>query len=73
MSQGQWLIRFFRFSVGSGLVTARATPRKWVQLWRDNRDSAHWLTFWAVIVFGALGTLLALLQVILQAVQIAFR
>ncbi|KAF4238261.1 hypothetical protein CNMCM6457_010282 [Aspergillus fumigatiaffinis] len=52
---------------------ARATPRKWVQLWHDNRDSAHWLTFWAVIVFGALGTLLALLQVILQAVQVAFR
>lgn len=45
-------------------------PRTWLQLWRDNRSSASWLTFWAVIIFGAFGSLMALLQVILQFVQL---
>lgn len=45
-------------------------PRTWLQLWRDNRSSANWMTFWAVIVFGAFGSLMALLQVILQLVQL---
>ena len=49
---------------------SRSVPRTWSQLWRDKRDSAHWLTFWAVIAYGALGILLALIQVILQFVQI---
>lgn len=47
-----------------------AAPRTWLQLWRDNRSSANWMTFWAVIVFGAFGSLMALLQVVLQFVQI---
>ncbi|KAJ5124772.1 uncharacterized protein N7515_008597 [Penicillium bovifimosum] len=45
-------------------------PRTWLQLWRDNRNSANWMTFWAVIIFGAFGSLMALLQVILQSVQL---
>ncbi|RAK81446.1 uncharacterized protein BO72DRAFT_368832, partial [Aspergillus fijiensis CBS 313.89] len=49
---------------------AATEPRGWRQLWRDNRNSANWLTFWAVIAFGAFGSLMALLQVILQAVQL---
>lgn len=48
---------------------AKSAPRTWTQLWRDKRDSANWLTFWALIAFGALGVLLALLQVILQFVE----
>ncbi|PLB46257.1 hypothetical protein P170DRAFT_479172 [Aspergillus steynii IBT 23096] len=48
---------------------ATAAPRTWVQLWRDNRNSANWLTFWAVIFFGAFGSLMAFLQVLLQLVQ----
>lgn len=45
-------------------------PRTWAQLWRDNRDSAGWLTFWAVIVFGVFGSVMAFLQVVLQFVQL---
>lgn len=46
-------------------------PRGWKELWYDKRDSSSWLTFWAVLIIGGLGTILALLQVILQAVSIA--
>ncbi len=48
---------------------SEAKPRTWTELWRDKRDSAQWLT-WAVIIFGGLGIILALLQVILQAAQL---
>ena len=46
-------------------------PRGWKELWKDKRDSAHWLTFWAVIIIGGAGILLAVIQVLLQAVQLA--
>ena len=46
-------------------------PRTWRELWQDNRDSASWLTFWTVLIFGGLGIILALLQAILQIIQIA--
>ncbi len=46
-------------------------PRTWKELWQDKRDSAQWFTFWAVLILGGLGLLLALFQVILQIVQIA--
>ncbi|KAL9615520.1 MAG: hypothetical protein Q9167_000033 [Letrouitia subvulpina] len=45
-------------------------PSTWKELWRDRRDSANWLTFWAVIVFGFIAILLALAQVLLQIIQI---
>ncbi|KFY31936.1 hypothetical protein V493_00663 [Pseudogymnoascus sp. VKM F-4281 (FW-2241)] len=45
-------------------------PRTWKELWEDKRDSASWLTFWAVAVIGGLGLILALLQTILQIVQV---
>ncbi|KAL8855985.1 MAG: hypothetical protein Q9178_007355 [Gyalolechia marmorata] len=45
-------------------------PSTWKELWRDRRDSANWLTFWAVIIFGAVAILLAFAQVILQIIQI---
>jgi hypothetical protein len=48
-------------------------PRSWAELWVDNRDSASWLTFWAVIVIGGIGLLLAFIQVILQIIQLAFQ
>ncbi|KAI0391425.1 hypothetical protein F5Y17DRAFT_406605 [Xylariaceae sp. FL0594] len=48
-------------------------PRSWAELWVDNRDSASWLTFWAVIIIGAVGLFLAFIQVVLQAVQVAFQ
>ncbi|MCJ1250493.1 hypothetical protein MMC30_007721 [Trapelia coarctata] len=46
-------------------------PRTWKEIWQDKRDSASWLTFWAVLVIGGLGIILTLLQVVLQIVQIA--
>lgn len=45
-------------------------PRSWKELWFDNRDSASWLTFWAVLIFGGFGIILAFIQVVLQIVQI---
>lgn len=58
----------YRIFVLQKLLSTTA-PRTWLQLWRDNRNSANWMTFWAVIIFGAFGSLMALLQVILQFVQ----
>jgi hypothetical protein len=46
-------------------------PRGWREIWNDKRDSAHWLTFWAVIFIGGAGLLLSLIQVLLQAAQLA--
>ncbi|TRX96271.1 hypothetical protein FHL15_002995 [Xylaria flabelliformis] len=48
-------------------------PRSWAELWLDNRDSASWLTFWAVIIIGGIGLLLAFIQVILQIIQLAYQ
>lgn len=47
---------------------AKEKPRTWKQLWNDKRDSAQWLTFWLVLVFGGTGILLQFIQVILQVV-----
>lgn len=44
-------------------------PRSLKELWLDNRDSATWLTFWAVLIFGSMGVLLSLLQLIFQVLQ----
>lgn len=46
-------------------------PRSWRALWKDKRDSAQWATFWTVIIFGLISLLLSLIQVILQATQLA--
>lgn len=62
----------YRISVLQGHLSNTA-PRTWLQLWRDNRDSASWLTFWAVIIFGAFGSLMAFLQVVLQLVQLVMQ
>ncbi|KAF2177995.1 hypothetical protein K469DRAFT_806035 [Zopfia rhizophila CBS 207.26] len=45
-------------------------PRTWKELWNDKRDSASWFTFWAVLIIGGIGIILAFMQVILQIVQI---
>lgn len=49
---------------------ASKKPRTWKQLWEDKRDSSSWLTFWAVIIIGGMGLILAMLQTILQIVQV---
>lgn len=45
-------------------------PRGWREIWKDKRDSAQWYTFWAVMIFGASGIVLAAIQVVLQAAQL---
>jgi len=46
-------------------------PRTWRELWNDKRDSASWFTFWAVLIIGGVGLMLAFVQVVLQAVELA--
>ena len=46
-------------------------PRGWREMWNDKRDSAQWYTFWALIVIGGAGISLSLIQVLLQAAQLA--
>jgi hypothetical protein len=46
-------------------------PRGWKEFWNDKRDSAQWYTFWAVMIFGGSGIILAIFQVALQAAQLA--
>jgi hypothetical protein len=46
-------------------------PRGWREIWNDKRDSAQWLTFWAVIFIGGSGIVLSLIQMLLTAAQLA--
>lgn len=46
-------------------------PRTWKQLWNDKRDSAQWLTFWLVLIFGGIGIVLQSIQVVLQLASTA--
>ena len=50
-----------------------AKPRNFGQLWSDRRDSSTWFAFWVILFIGVIGLVLALLQVILQIVQIALQ
>ena len=50
-----------------------AKPRTIKQLWKDRRDSSTWSAFWVIIFIGVGGLLLALIQVVLQIVQIALQ
>jgi hypothetical protein len=43
-------------------------PRTFRQIWKDKRDTLNYFTFWAVMIFGGLGVLLAFLSL---AVSIA--
>lgn len=52
-------------------LIADLKPRGWKEIWKDKRDSAQWYTFWAVIIFGGAGIMLAFIQTVLQAAQLA--
>lgn len=39
-------------------------PRRFRQLWKDNRDSLNYYTFWGVIFFGVLSVFLALFSLV---------
>jgi hypothetical protein len=44
-------------------------PRTFRQMWKDKRDTSNYFTFWAVIVFGGLGVLLAFLSLAVSVAQ----
>lgn len=44
-------------------------PRSLRQLWLDTGDSASWLTFWTLLLFGSISVVLGLLQAIFQVLQ----
>ena len=50
-----------------------AKPHTIRQLWKDRRDSSTWSAFWVIIFIGVGGLLLALIQVVLQIVQIVLQ
>ena len=51
--------------------TLRQQPTKLLDLWRDRRNPLQFYTFWAVLVIGGLGILLAFLQLVVAVWQLA--
>ncbi|KAK4200759.1 hypothetical protein QBC40DRAFT_253763 [Triangularia verruculosa] len=49
---------------------SQAEPTTLRQLWRDTRNTNQWYTFWAVIFYGTLGLVLAVVQTGLGAAQV---
>ncbi|KAK7959516.1 uncharacterized protein PG986_004370 [Apiospora aurea] len=47
-------------------------PTTLKQLWRDKRKTLQWWTFWAVIVFGSVSTVLSVAQTVLSAMQVHY-
>ncbi|KAK3356745.1 hypothetical protein B0T25DRAFT_138654 [Lasiosphaeria hispida] len=45
-------------------------PTSWMDLWRDRRDSAQWLTFWTVLIFGACSVTLSFMANVLASLQL---
>jgi hypothetical protein len=48
---------------------AEKKPRNLRDMWLDKRDSASWMTFWAVLIFGSLGLFLSFIQTVFQVLQ----
>jgi hypothetical protein len=44
-------------------------PRTFRQMWKDKRDTSNYFTFWAVMIFGSLSVLLALLSLAVSIAQ----
>jgi hypothetical protein len=44
-------------------------PRNFRQMWKDKRDTSNYFTFWAVMIFGSLSVLLALLSLAVSIAQ----
>lgn len=51
---------------------SRHQPSKITDLWRDRRNLLQWYTFWAVLLVGGLGLLLATLQLIVGIIQVIY-
>lgn len=50
----------------------RQQPSKVKDLWRDRRNPLQWYTFWAVLLIGDVSILLAMLQLLINVVQLYF-
>ena len=46
-------------------------PSGWYQMWKDKRDKVQYVTFWAVLVFGTVGIVLALASLAVGIAQAA--
>jgi hypothetical protein len=46
------------------------SPRNLLGLWKDKRNTLSWWTFWAVVVIGGLGLLLAAAQTAVSIAQL---
>ena len=44
-------------------------PSGWYQIWKDKRDRVQYVTFWAVLVFGTISILLALISIAVSGAQ----
>jgi hypothetical protein len=50
-------------------VLQNQKPRSLKELWRDQRDTLQWWTFWLVIWFGSASVILALLSAVTGIAQ----
>ncbi|PVH79293.1 hypothetical protein DL98DRAFT_589529 [Cadophora sp. DSE1049] len=50
----------------------RRQPSKILDLWRDRRNPLQWYTFWAVVIVGGCGLLLAALQLAVGVIQVIY-
>ena len=44
-------------------------PSGWYQMWKDKRDRVQYVTFWAVLVFGTISIVLALISIAVSSAQ----
>ena len=44
-------------------------PSGWYQMWKDKRDRVQYVTFWAVLVFGTVSIVLALVSIAVSSAQ----
>lgn len=51
--------------------TLRQQPSRLRDLWRDRRNPLQWYTFWAVLIFGCMSIIIALLQLAVAVAQLA--
>jgi len=60
---GQRLMKLQEFSL-------RQQPSRLRDLWRDRRNPLQWYTFWAVLIFGGVSIIIALLQLAVGIAQL---
>ena len=44
-------------------------PSGWYEMWKDKRDRVQYVTFWAVLVFGTISIVLALVSIAVSSAQ----